>query len=574
MGLVIIILILVAIIGFYLMSTMQEMQLKKAEQAVEQGDLDVALSIFANNLKKNPQNVETLWHLGNINEEKGNFLEAIGYYNQIINLGEKNPLYSDYELFKRTGILYHEIKREKDALDYLLQAIQILPSCKEPPYHIAMILLGQKQYYRALPYFEKANVHYNQNGEFRKYFGLCNLLTDSNQTALQHFEEANVLAPGDYETKFLLSYAYLQAGAHIKAREVMEDVINNDRRSLSTPKLFSAIKVLFISYCEDKNYEVARDLHQKLETIASNSKDPRMEEDVSMAFIYMRYLQGYYDLCLERLEQILQIDVNMDEYSEDEQRQVRENKSHLYELLSIMAKYKEEKERARLLEEAGKRVEVEFSILENKAREALKELIKTMDDWKSHFISRSRLAEYFVPQPESAFDPTVLLDKYSEENMKVMKKKFEKIDKDKPKRTGTFKSLGVDPNDPCQSLKYMDFPSFLITAKELAEHMGYKVLNQAIKIDAVAYSEGQGTDLLCEEKFNKDSRVLFIIRRWTEPMGYILITNLKGRMAEFKAKRIILVSTAPLSAEAQGVVEKDPAIEFYSCENITQYLMG
>lgn len=574
MVLVLIITFLVIVVGLYLVSTMQEMQLKKAEEAVEHGDLDVALSIFMNNLKKNPSNVETLWHLGNINEEKGNFLEAIGYYNQIINIGEKNALYSEYELFKRTGLLYHEIKRDKDALDYLLQALQILPTSKEPPYYIAMILLAQKQYYRALSYFEKALVHYAQNGEFRKYYGLCNLQTESFQSALQHFEEADILAPGDCQTKFLLSYTYLRSGAHIKAREVMEDVINNHRTALTSPELFTAIKVLFLSYCEDKNYEVARDLHQKMENLAANQKDTRMIEDGHMAFIYMRYLQGYYDLCLERLEQILQINVDTTGMNEEEIEKIKQNNSHLYEMFSVMAQYKQEKERARLLQEAGKKVEVEFNILENKAREVFKELQRTMEDWKNHFISHVSIAEFFLPAAEENFDPTILLDKYSEESMKVIKKKLGQSEKAKPARKETFKSLGVDPNDPCQSLKYMDFPSFLITARELAEHMGYKVLNQAVKLDAVAYSEGQGTDLLCEEKFNKDARVLFIVRRWREPMGYILITNLKGRMAEFKAKRIILVSTAPLSDEARGVVEKDPAIEFYSCESITQYLMG
>ncbi len=575
MGLVIIILILAGIITIYLFSTMQEMKLKKAEEAVEQGDLDVALNIFMDSLKKNPKNIETLWHLGNINEEKGNFAEAIGYYNQILALNEKSSLFSDYELYKRTGLLYREIKKDREALDYLLQALQYLPSGKEPPYHIAMILMGQSQYYRALSHFEKAMTHYAQDGEFRKYYGLCCLLTDNVKGAIEHFEESNILTPGDNQTKFMLAYAYMKEGAHRKSRETMEDVINANNYTLNNEQLFFAIKLLFISYCMDKNFEVSRDLHIKMENLANSTANTRYTEDVNMAFIYMRYLQGYFDLALDRLNDILNIEMDMEGMSQEDQNKVKQNKSHLFDLLSILNKYKDEKERARLLEEAGKKVEVEFSILENKAREALTSLQTTMEDWKDHFLNLSKLTAYFIPQPAEHFDPSIVLDKYSEENMQVIKKKMNKIEKakTKPKTDSSFKALGVDPNDPCQSMKYMDFPSFVLTAQELADRMGYKVINQAIKLDPVAYSEGQGTDFLCEEKLHKEVRVLFVIRRWTTSMGYILITNLKGRMAEFKAKRIVLISTAPLSDEAKGVVEKDPTIDFYTCEDIAHHLI-
>ncbi len=568
-----IILVLTGLIVFYMFSTMQEMKLKRAEEAVKEGDLDVALSIFMESLRKDPKNVEALWQLGNINEEKRNYLEAIGYYNQLINMGAESTLFSQFELYKRVGILYRKIDRDRDALDNLMQANQVLPSAKEPIYHIGMILLSQKQYYRALPYLEKAGQFYAKEAGFLRNEGLCLLLVGSNDQAVIQLEEEARLFPNDYKSKFLLAVTYLRIGAFGKARETMEEVVNIEDLVLSSEQMFYAVKLLFLCYVMDRNFEVSRDLLHQLETMAQAAKDQIKQDQVNMAFIYMRVMQGYFDLAIERMNELLNIGIDMEGMSGDDQTKVKENKSKIFELLSTLDKHKKEKERAQALMDAGKPVEVEFSLLERKAQEALKEIKILFDDWKDRFIGNGDLVDFFLPKSTKSFDVSLIMDKYSEQNITVMKNKIKQTKQQQQKIDSQFKKLGVDPNNPCESLKMLDFPSLNITAQELASTLGYKVINQAIKLDTLAYSEGQGVDFLCEEKIDKNVRLLFVLRRWAEPVGYITISNLKDALKNFKAQRVVLVSTSPLSDEAQKVVEKDSSFTFLNCEDIAHYLI-
>ncbi len=96
-------------IGYYLFMTFREVKIRKAEKAVRTGDLDTALAIFMETLRKNPNDVEALWHLGNINEEKQFYPEAIGYYTKLIEIGKESKFFSIFELYRRVGLLYRKI---------------------------------------------------------------------------------------------------------------------------------------------------------------------------------------------------------------------------------------------------------------------------------------------------------------------------------------------------------------------------------------------------------------------------------------------------------------------------------
>lgn len=573
--LLIVALLFLGLAGYYIYSTMQENKIKKAKEAVESGDLDVALSIFMENLRKNPDDVDTMWHLGNINEEKGSFLEAIGYYNKLIDKGVESSLFTQFELFRRSAFLYMKSDHDKEALDYLIQAYQLLPTNKSVLKAIAHILLSQKLYYRAIPYFEKALPFLKNDASFLRDYALCLILIDSLRDALDLLQDANQIQPNNLSIKFLTAYAYLKLKAYQKSAEIVEEIINSDQWILDTENLYYAIKMLFLSYLSNNQFEVAREIHKQMQNLILNNKNPDWKEETSMAFVFLRIRQGYFDLALKELSEfrLISQSINDPESDDEESEDSTTNSTYLEKLLLKMDAYKQEES---VRNEAGEdlRPNLDFDRKKIQAQEAAKEVNKIYNDWMNTFVRADDLRIYFGPTVKRYFDATLILDKYTGEAVEWAKKNVKTKSQVKEKKTHTaLYKLGIDPDDPCNSLSKVDFPNFQIVAREIADKMGYITVSQAVKADPMAFAEAQGTDLLCEEKYDRSVRVLFCLRRWHESIGMISITDLLQQLKKFKAKRLILVGTSPLSEEAKSFVEKNDRVDFYSCEEITGYLV-
>jgi len=556
-------------VGYYLFHTMQDHKIKKAEKAVQDGDLDTALSIFMNALRKNPNDIETLWHLGNINEEKQQYPEAIGYYSKLIELGKESKLFTIFELYKRIGLLYRKLDRDQDALDFLLQAYNMIQSSKEVLENIAMIIYSQKFFYRALVFFERAFQFLSTKPEFLKHYGLCLLMVDKLNDSVSILEESAKQDPHDYQTRYILSYVYLRIGAIEKARELIEDIVNTDRAYLNSEQLYFAIKMIFIIYLNDKNYEIVRELASQLSKINETIKSKNLEEEINMAYIFFRIKQSYYELALETISKNISLPDEMEGLSEEEKVKLKENKSHIYDLVSTLNRYKKESEKVLLTENKPLKFDAEFASLENKAKEAQKELDLLYQEWQWKFIPQENIWLFFKPKTKVEFDPTLILDKYAEDTIRSLKRKAQYLQKEKEEEYVPEEK----EENPCERFLAADFPEFLSKSIKLAENMGYKVINQAVKIDSLAYSEGKAIDMLCEEKYQRDSRILFCIRRWKEPIGYISIIPIIQALKAMNASRLIIVSTSSLSIEALRAVEGNKKISFYLCNEVANYLV-
>ncbi len=556
---------LLILVGYYLFNSMQDMKIRRAEKAVQSGDLDTALNIFMDSLKRNPNDIDALWHLGNINEEKKQLPEAIGYYTKLLEIGRESKFFTLYELYKRVGLLYHAIDRDQDSLDFLMQAYNLMQSSKDVLETIAMIIFSQRYFHRAIPYFEKAYQVLKKKPDFLKYFGLCHIMTDRYNESAGLLEDSAREDPRDYQSRYLLSYVYFRIGAHQKSREHIEDIINGERSSLNSEQLYFAIKTLFLIYLEDKNYEIARELSGQLKKINDGSmRSESFEEETDMAYIFFRIKQGYFDIALESIGKNIQIKESLDDLSEDEKQRLKESQSHIYELVSTLNKFKKESEKSMYSGNRPAKQEIDFTVLEEKSREAEKELDKMYEDWKLKFISSDYLWEFFKPRTKSEFDPSIILDKYAEESAQSLRRRVPAGKIETPEKMGTQ----AKDVEPCEQFLSADFPRFLEMSMKLVENMGFKVINQAVKIDPLAYSEGKAVDMLCEEKYQRDSRVLFCIRRLKEPIGYLSIQPVLQSMKTLQATRLILVTTSTLSLEASRAMEGNPSIQVFQCEDV------
>lgn len=562
---------LVFLVGYYLFSTMQDMRVKRAEKAVQSGDLETAMSIFMNSLKKNPDDVDALWHIGNINEEKFHYPEAIGYYTKLIEIGKESKLFTMFELYRRVGMLYRKIERDQEAIDFLFQAYTIIQSSREVLENLAMIVYSQKYFHRSLMFFEKAIQFVKDNPNFLKHYGLCLVLSDRVPDSISLLEEALKQDQQDHQTKFILSYVYFKIGAFPKAREYIEDIVNSEKIDLSNEEFYFALKMLLIIYLKDKNFDIARELIQQLKNVNATMNNPDFQDEIAMAYIFFRVKQGYYDVAMDEIGKNVPIKPAVGAAGiEEGQRLLKENRSHLYELVSALDKYKKEKEKAVYTGNKNLKYDLEYSMIETRAQDSQKELDEIIKDWEEKFVLPDPLWDFFGPKTKIKFDPTVIMDKYTDSSIDTLKKR--RAYSDNATAEDNSADLVARSAQPCEQMLTVDFPTFLNLSRKLAENMGFNIINQTVKIDPMAYSEGQAADMLCQEKFKRDSRVLFVVRRWKEPIGYLSIMSIMGAIKTMRADRLVLVSYSPLSTEASRAIEGNSQISFYRCEEITNYL--
>ncbi|MCX7882607.1 MAG: tetratricopeptide repeat protein [Brevinematales bacterium] len=573
MGWFLVAVILAGLTAYFLYATMQEGKSKKAQRAVESGDLDTALSIFMDALRQDPDNIDALWHLGNINEEKGLLPEAIGYYVKLIEIGKESKLFTLFELYRRVGMLYRRLGRDNDALDYLLQAYQIIPSAKDVIREIADILFSQKAYFRALNFYEKGAAFLKDEAPFLKQYAFCLLMTDRVEQALPMLEALDKPLGRDLEFLFLLSYAYFRTAAYQRAREVMEIALNSNL-SPAMSMMYFGVKLLFVCYLHAKNYDVAKQLWDQLKNMVMTYADDsgNRQRELSMALIMLRVKQGYYDNALDELRMNFQKEIAEANSDGGTTMESKQNQSYLYKLLSTLDKWKKEQEKETYMG-VSMRQTLDYARLENEAKEALVKLDTVYQQWLASFLTKEELWMNFRPRVSVTFDPVPILEKYLVPK-DVVRKKGETVSSRVSAKQGKYEALGVQPDNPCSALLSIDFPSFTMVARELAADMGFRILSQVVKVDANAYGEGKGFDLLCEEKTDKRSRVLFCLRRWTEPIGSIYLTNLLASAKEFGVERVVMVSTSPLSPEAIRWLETNPKIQYLPCEDVTSFLLN
>ncbi|URA10779.1 tetratricopeptide repeat protein [Thermospira aquatica] len=565
--------VLAGLTAYFLYATMQEGKTKQAQRAVESGDLDTALSIFMESLRHDPNNVEALWHLGNINEEKGLIPEAIGYYVKLIEIGKESKLFTMFELYRRVGLLYRRLGRDNDALDYLLQAYQIIPSAKDVIREIADILFSQKSFFRALSFFEKGAVFLKDEAPFIKQYAFCLIMTDKVEMALPMLEALEKMFSHDIEFLFLLSFAYFKTAAYQRAREIMEIALNSNF-SLPLSMMYFGVKLLFVCYLYAKNYEIAKQLWDQLKNLSLNYTDEgERQRELSMALIMLRTKQGYYENAMEELKANFQKEIASGETGGGSTLESKQSQSFLYKLLAILHRYKKEQEKEAYMGSSAKQT-LDYARLENEAKDAMVKLDQVYQQWLSSFITKEELWANFRPKVSLTFDPIPILEKYLAPKEKLKKSSGKPEHLSRNEKQGKYETLGLNPNNPCESLLSVDFPSFTIIVRELASDMGYRVLSQVVKVDPHAYGEAKGFDLLCEEKADNRSRVLFCVRRWTEPIGSIYLTNLLSAAKEFDVERIVMVATSSLSQEAERWLETNKKLQYLNCEDIISFLLN
>ncbi|HHW08959.1 MAG TPA: tetratricopeptide repeat protein [Firmicutes bacterium] len=88
----------------------------------KQGKLELAAAAYQKVLEQNAGTAKALYGLGLVAEKKGDNAEALGYYQQAVDIAEGNPDYEMPQAFYRLGMLHYRTGDHEQALEALQRA--------------------------------------------------------------------------------------------------------------------------------------------------------------------------------------------------------------------------------------------------------------------------------------------------------------------------------------------------------------------------------------------------------------------------------------------------------------------
>ena len=186
------------------------------------GKLDFALDNFEKALEINPEFNIAKEGIGRIFTERGNRLEAVKYYQQILEKDSNN-----YNISLLLGKLYTELENNDQAEECFRKCIRLIPEKPEGYAELGRLLMNRESYEQAVKVYKSYiaineddfNGHYNLAG---CYFKLKDL-----KKAVNEYQRAVELNPQSHSCMFNLALVYEEMGEISKAIELYKGSILN-----------------------------------------------------------------------------------------------------------------------------------------------------------------------------------------------------------------------------------------------------------------------------------------------------------------------------------------------------------
>jgi len=172
---------------------------KQAAEKVRTGDCDGAIASLGTILEKNPTDSNALYVLGQAQQKKGRWAEAVAAY---LKVSELIPGFAPahYQL----GVCYQQMGEPDKALAAYGKAMELDPSNPDSAYNAGLIHFGRSQVPEALVLFEKALVLRPDDPAYLEMAGRCYIHKAEFAKAVELLERAKAGYAADPEkVKFL-----------------------------------------------------------------------------------------------------------------------------------------------------------------------------------------------------------------------------------------------------------------------------------------------------------------------------------------------------------------------------------
>ena len=523
--------LVIVVIGYFLFKGIFKDQYKVIEDLKSRGEYDEALKRLLKAYQKNKDDVRVIYELAEVNRVLKKNLEAIGYYLKLIEKDVFPPIVTKGEVLKNIGLIFLEEKKIKEAFYYLYYASYFLPADKDLNYSLFKILLREGNYNLADTFGQRALPFYSKDSDFLSDFAFVKLELNKYGDSIELLEK---VANKSLKSRLLLSFTLLKLGGYRRAIDIISPVLTEE--NIPNEVLCIVYKIIIYSNLYLKNFtEAMRYWDQFLSFAASKSLDSVVRE---IGFgVFMTYLYFYkYEDAKEMLTTLK--DYNISDII----------------INSIVPFIDSAIDNMRLKKE-----------MKNYDLRPIKEIENYVSSWLNSSLRIEEIRDIFYPRASSEDRLNILeIINRVQEEIKVYNQKIDSMIK------VAGEGLEVDHEDVCDMfVNRLDSQTFLSICDELVKALGFSIVK---KLLTETFLESEGVDYVCLRPKEQD-RYFVAIRRWgTNEIGKIAIVDINQKSIENNCSKVFIISSAPLTSEAQDFVDKSGRIEFKTCKEIAGIL--
>lgn len=522
--------LIIATIGYLVLNYLSKDQYKIISELKDKGNYEEALRKLLKMFKRNKDDLRVIYELGEVNRLLKNNLEAIGYYLQLIEKDVFPPMTTKGEVLKQIGLLFLQEKKVQEAFYYLYYASYFLPADKDINYSLFRILFEEENFQLADTFGQRALPFYNKDPVFLTDFGVTKLELGKYGEAIEILEKA--LSSKNVKTRIALGFTLIKLGGYRRAIDILAPMLTED--NVPSSAIYLIYKMLVYANIYLKNFNDTMRYWDQFLSFATSKNLVSVIREIGFG-IFMTYLYfSKYENAKSTLETLKEYDIS----------------DAVASAIST------------LIDEAIKNINLKKEMKPYDLK-AIKEIDNYVNSWLNSSLRAREIIDALYPRKEQKEKINVVeIIKKVQEEMNLYNQKIKDI-------ISSSAGGGLSPEDEediCDMFtNRLDERTFALISEELVKALGFNILK---KIETEPFLQSEGVDYICSRP-RESHRYYIAVRRWgSNEIGKIAVVDINQKSIENNCDKVMIISSSPLTNEAQDYVEKNSRIEFKTCKEL------
>lgn len=534
----IIVIIILAVIGYRLYTTVLQSPYSRAEKHEEAGDIDGAIEEYKREIERNRTNMLAYYRLAELSEKRGLIKQAKKNFTHLVGHTKEIPNLSEEDLLDKLGDLSVRTNDDENAVRYYAALLDKKKNHGVALKHIGRVFLSQGDYSFAISYLERARKQSQLDMDILKWLGYCYYCENNYKTATTYFETVQKSGATSLDLFYALLFSLIKGEMYTRANEAGEFLVRED---LGTPFLFHVHRIYIYTAFKMGDYDALLTRLGEARSYLKNIDD--IDSDIALSID-----SGFYNYFMGNLERALELFQNAQnfDYPYKDLARIIVYIEKMQKLVKTNAKRK-----GRLTKQEMSKKGFFISVDEEKEWEEI--IVR----WEESIVATESVLEFGELKPRKQFDVNKVIS--GERVQALIAEKQHREAAASVKETKHDVSL-----ERLYAYSLKDFSG--ICANIVKKKLGFTTLQEIHSQNVSTFIEGDGVDFVCynNNTLAAEGNVMVSFRRWkAEKIGEIAIRDYLGMLEEEGLHEGYLIITNELTQSAQRLIP--------NLENITVY---
>lgn len=525
--------IVLMVVAYYISDTLFKDPYKTIVELKEKGNYEDALKRLLKMFARRKDDVRLIYELAEVNKLLGNNLEAIGYYLKLIDKDVFPPVTTKGEVLRDIGLLYYKEGQKKESFYYLYYASYFIPSDKSINYVLFRILFEEENFQLADTFGQRAFPFFSKDADFLSDYAFVKLELNKYAEAIEVAEKAYSLSK-NIKSRIILAFTLAKLGGYRRVLDLVSDIVTNS--NVPDNVMVLVYKLIVFSHLNLKSFNESMKYWDQFLTFASSKDLHSVVREIGFG-IFMSYLFfAKYDQAKEMLSTLREFEISD-------------------AIINSISPFIDDAIRNLNLKKEGKSYDIR----------PMKEIENYAENWVTSMLRIGEVFDAFYVRKQLKDKIDVL------EIMKEVQAKIKAFNLELDKTIkGAGEGLSLDEQDDICDMfvNRLDSKTFESISDALVNALGFSIIK---KLSEDIYLEFDGYDYICSRP-REPEKYYVAVRRWgTNEIGKIPIVDIKQKSIENNCDKVFIISSAPLTSEAQDFVEKN-GIEFKTCREVAGIL--